>query len=105
MAVTPDDPSALVTAGTILGAMERREEALACYRKALAYTPATDQQGRSRILSGLGIRLNALERYEEAEAAYAEAVASEPGYAYAWFNRANNEGKWAEAIVDAVVKG
>jgi len=82
--------------GIILYSLERYEEAIASYDKAVAINPNDDWAWVFR-----GIMLGGLERYEEAIASYDKAIAINPNHDEAWNNRGNalgELGRYEEAI-------
>jgi tetratricopeptide (TPR) repeat protein len=79
MARQQDDrlrPEALNDQGVRLAALGRADEAIACYRQALALRP-----DYPLALNNLGLALREHRRLDEALAAHRRAVALEPGYA------------------------
>ena len=82
LAITPDDPEALLNHANILKVLNRPEEALAGYERALAQKPgwAQAENNRGTVLQGLG-------RHEEALAGYERALTAVPNYPEALNNR------------------
>ncbi len=81
---TDATPDALSNYGNILCAVNRHQEALAYYDRALALKPDD-----VLALTNRGATLNALGRREEALACYDRALALHPDYAPAYYNRGN----------------
>ncbi|TYQ27619.1 tetratricopeptide repeat protein [Pseudanabaena sp. UWO311] len=82
--------------GDILRQLDRYEEAIFSYDKALAIKPDFYE-----AWDNLGIALFELGRYEEAIASYDKALAIKPNFYYAWNNRGDalsELGKYKEAI-------
>ncbi|MDJ0799544.1 MAG: tetratricopeptide repeat protein, partial [Calothrix sp. MO_167.B12] len=82
--------------GVNLENLERYEEAIASYDKALEFQPDYYLAWYNR-----GVNLENLERYEEAIASYDKALEFQPDYYLAWYNRGvnlGNLGRYEEAI-------
>jgi len=94
LALAPTHPNVLISRGVILAALNRPEEALTVYDRALAGLPSDDPR-RNGIWNNRGLRLNELGRYAEAEAAYAQALSLMPDNPANWYNRAANQLDWA----------
>jgi tetratricopeptide (TPR) repeat protein len=65
-----------------LASLQRHEEAIAAYEKAIAIKPDSYDAWRH-----VGIALSELKRYKEAMAAYDRAIAIKPDNAEAWRDR------------------
>ncbi len=82
--------------GIILGSLERYEEMIASYDKAIAINPNHDW-----VWSNRGTALGQLGRYEEAIASYDKAIAINPNHNWAWVLRGavlGQLGRYEEAI-------
>ena len=95
--LAPDNIAVLLTRGNILIGLQRWEEALALYARALAVVPPDDHVRRMNISSNMGVLYNKSKGYAEAEEAYAMALAEMPEAAVIWHNRGNNERQWGLA--------
>ncbi|WP_143288267.1 CHAT domain-containing protein, partial [Calothrix rhizosoleniae] len=78
----PDQHEAWYNRGVALGYLEKYEEAIASYDKAVEIKPDYDTAWNNR-----GSALFYLRRYEEAIASYDKAVEIKPDYDTAWINR------------------
>jgi tetratricopeptide (TPR) repeat protein len=92
----PDDADAWVSRGAALGELDRHQEALENFRKAIELQPdlATAWTGRGAALGNLG-------RYEEALESFYKAVRLRPDYATAWTGRGmalRDLGRYEEAL-------
>ena len=101
MAANPALPQALIGKGNVLSRLERYQEALACYDRALQLSPELDaaEQGRAVVLDAihrLGVAeahcfrantLYAIDQVAEAVEAFDQAIALCPEYADAWNGR------------------
>jgi tetratricopeptide (TPR) repeat protein len=67
---------------TLLNGPQRREEALACYDRALELAP-----GSAEVWTNRGLALSQAQRHWEALASHDRAIELEPDYAQAWNNR------------------
>src|SRR5215471_1548035 len=79
--LNPNDPNAHCNHGLALHELQRFDEALASYDRAIALRPEAE------ILSDRGIVLHKLKRFEEAVASYDQAIALKPGFADAFSSR------------------
>jgi len=69
--------------GVSLSQLERYEEALACYERALDLTAEVKE-----VWNNKGVALRALQRYPEALSSFEHALALDPSFALAWRNKA-----------------
>ena len=70
--------------GIALGRLNRHDEAIDSYQRALAIAP-----DHAAVLNNLGVSLDALRQFAAAVAVYRRAIAAEPGYAAALGNLGN----------------
>lgn len=68
--------------GKLLTVLDRDEEAIASYDRAIQIKPDYDTWHEK------GLSLTRLQRYEEAIASYDKAIQINPEYAFAWYNKA-----------------
>jgi tetratricopeptide (TPR) repeat protein len=80
----PDDPYACNDRGNMLQQLGRLDEAIACYRRALAFRPDFPE-----VLNNLGNALQQQGHMDEAIVCYDRAIALKPGYAEAHSNLGN----------------
>jgi predicted O-linked N-acetylglucosamine transferase (SPINDLY family) len=85
LALRPDDAGILYNRGVMLMNLERPEDALASYDKALGIMPDDAQMLYNRATA-----LAALKRFEEELASYDKALRIKPDFAEALYNRAIN---------------
>ena len=78
------DPSYYCSCGLVLQSLDRLDEAVASYDRALVLQP-----DYAAALINRGLALEALERFAEALESYDRALAIEPDFAVAWVNRGN----------------
>ena len=90
------DPSYHCSRGLVLQGLDRLDEALAGYDRALLLNP-----DYAAALINRGVALQALERFAEALESHDRALAMVPDFAAAWLNRGNTLqqlGRFAEAL-------
>jgi predicted O-linked N-acetylglucosamine transferase (SPINDLY family) len=90
------DPSYHCSYGLVLQGLDRLDEAIASYDRALLLSP-----DYAAALINRGLALEALERFAEALESYDRALAIEPNFAEAWLNRGNTLqqlGRFGEAL-------
>ncbi|HUY79959.1 MAG TPA: serine/threonine-protein kinase [Ktedonobacterales bacterium] len=97
LALASADPGALLNRGNILAELDRREEALEAYDRALAALPPDDRLRRKGLWNNRGVLLGELRRYAEADVAFSQALTLAPDAADTWFNQASNLLIWGRA--------
>jgi tetratricopeptide (TPR) repeat protein len=70
--------------GMVLSELDRYQEAVASFDKAIALNP-----GYASAYNNRGVALQAMARYEDALASFDKAIALNPGFAEAFYNRGN----------------
>ena len=82
MGLTEADAKALVNEGVLSADYDEHKEAIEFYDKALKIIET------SETYLNKGISLVELERYDDAISSYEKAIEVSPGYADAWYNKA-----------------
>lgn len=85
IALAPTNAAYQSNLGAIFRKLERSDEALACFERAVQLSPAPS----APMLSNLALALKSAGRESEALAVYDQAIAQQPDYATGHFNRAN----------------
>lgn len=80
---------------TDLKSQHRWQDALQIGQTLLAKLPGNDHPKRAIVFFHIAACYNELGQYAEAETQYAMAVQEDPSDSDTWYNRANNQHRWA----------